>query len=320
MKLIITGGIPKKDHYKQEEGFKFEKAFIQELDWNSGKITKELLYVSPPEHCGENATQQAKTGTIWGDKLIVPTNTEILFVDLQTLDIEKTISLSSFNDLHHVNVSDNKIYLANTGLEMVQILSFDGELLEEVPQASTPTWERFDKKTDYRFYGSTKPHEVHLNHVFFIDRQPWCTRFQFRDAINIYAPSKRIDLHVSNGMPHDGLVIGDYIYFTITDGFLVVANKNTCQREAVYDLNKLSGEDKQLGWCRGVHIDGNHAYVGFSRLRKSKFKEYATWVVHGEKQLPSRVSLFNLDTRSLERECSVGKDNGAAVFSVLATE
>jgi hypothetical protein len=81
------------------------------------------------------------------------------------------ISPPSFHDLHGVTIVDDEIAIANTGLDMVQFLDLSGRIVREVNLASVPTWERFDRATDYRRAVSTKPHEIHPNYLFQIDGQ-----------------------------------------------------------------------------------------------------------------------------------------------------
>ena len=179
----------------------------------------------------------------------------------------------------------------------------------------SPTWKRLPSNTDLRFAGSTKPHEVHVNYVFFIGNEMWCTRFQQKDAISLTNPQRSIDLSVSEGKPHDGLVSGDFIFFTITDGYIVVVNKNTLKKEGVFNLNEISGKENQLGWCRGLCVSNGLIYVGFSCLRPSKFKEYGSWIIKGRRKLPARIASYCLTSKKLLQERLIG-ERGAAIFTV----
>jgi hypothetical protein len=315
MQLLISGGYPRKDHHKRKEGFRYDTAYLVRMNWETGGIVESLNYKSPAEHRHPNATMQFKIGSLVAGELIVPSSTEILFIDATTFSINKVISLPVFNDLHHVSVKNGLCYIANTGMEAVQVMDRDGKIVKEWPMAKDPTWKNFDKNSDYRFVGSTKPHEVHLNYVFFIEGEPWCTRFQQRDAVSLKNPDRRIDLNVSAGKPHDGLVAGDYIYFTITDGYLVVVNRHTLKKVDVVNFNEISGKNLQLGWCRGLDVIGNQAFVGFSMLRRSKFLEYGSWIVLNKKRLPARIAQYDLASRKLVQERIIGK-RGAAIFTI----
>ncbi len=318
MIFSISGAYPKKGVLKPKAGFRYDEAYVKILDWETGKIVNELHYKSPIEHRDIQASQMFKAGTILDGTLILPSSTEILFIELKSLKILKTISIPSFADLHHVTVKGQVIYVANTGAECVQLMDFDGNIIGEYHQASNPTWKKFKYGTDLRFIGSTKPHEIHLNHVFFINDEPWFTRFKQRDAIALHDPHKRIELGYSEGKPHDGLVLDDYVYFTLTDGYIVIVNKHTLKTEEVIDLNGISDKRLQLGWCRGIEVIENDAFVGFSSIRKSKFVEYGKWIVQGKK-LPARVAQYDLKDKELKKEVEINH-KGAAIFMVKKIE
>lgn len=317
MGFLITGGIRKENNWTQKDkDSQYNCAYLKIIDFESGEVKKEKFYVSPPERRG--GPLEFTTGTLYNGEFVLPTGTEILFYDCQTLQIKRVISLPSFTDLHHVNIHNGLLYIANTGLEMVQVLSMDGEFLKEYNMTSTPTWERFDPRQDYRLVPTTQPHEVHVNQVFFLDDQPWATRCLQCDAICLVDPEKRIDLKVEGGNPHDGLVVGDYIYFTITAGFVIVVNKFTRKKEAIFDLSKMCDSPVQLGWCRGIEVVGDQIFVGFTRFRRSKFREFGTWITSGAKKfLPSRVSQFDLNQNKFVKEIEIDSiTGGASIFTI----
>src|SRR5205807_8484581 len=109
----------------------------------------------------------------------------------------------------------------------------------------------------------------------------WVTRFEQRDAISLTQPGRRIDIAIQR--PHDGYLLGDSIYFTTVDGHIVQANRRTLKVENSYDLTKMSRPaDQMLGWCRGLlPVDKRFLWVGFSRVRPTKFRENLAWVKRG---------------------------------------
>ena len=315
MKLLLTGGYPRKDHASSKEGFRYEEAFVNVLDWDKGEFEREFRYKSPPEYSDPCLTQQFKSGTLIGRKLIVPSNIEILFIDIDTFEVSRTITMPSFTDLHHVACRDNKLYVANTGAETVHILDMEGNVLNEYPQVDNPTWKQYGESPDLRLIASTKPHFIHLNFIFFLEGQPWITRFQNRDAVSLFDKSKKIDLNISEGRPHDGHIVGDYIYFTLTDGHIIIVNKNTLEREEIINLNNISNNKLQLGWCRGIEIIDDQAYVGFSRLRRSKIVEYGSWIIQGRQKQSACITQYDLVKKELIKKVELG-EKGGAIFTV----
>ena len=158
-------------------------------------MERALEYESPPEHCPEGAPSHVfKSATIQGDTAWLCTQTEVLICDLPSFAIRRVISLPCFNDLHHVAPApDGRLFVAVTGLDAVAELSPRRRAPAPDQRARRLAWDRFSPNVDYRKVPTTKPHQSHPNYVFFLDGQPWVTRFQQRDAV----PAGRI----LNGRP-----------------------------------------------------------------------------------------------------------------------
>jgi hypothetical protein len=319
-KLIVTGGFPYQDNLRiKKEGFRYKEAYLAEIELPEGNLTRQKEYVSTPDRIGKNFSMQFKFGHCYDDKFILPTSTEIVIFDRTNWEIIQTISHPTFHDLHCVKVFQNRLYVVNTGLEMVQIFDFNGNYEGEINVSNHSTWQRFDPNIDYRFIASTKPHQTHVNYIFFLDDEPWITRFEQRDAVALHDFSKRIDLSIkdSKGKPHDGLINGDYIYFTLTDGFVVTVNRMSFKIENVINFNRLINSDLQPGWCRGLDVVDGKVYVGFSQLRRSKFVEYGSWIKHRKRKLPARICVFDLKDGSIVNEIPIESNSGAAIFTIL---
>lgn len=275
MKLFVTMGLYDPNVGISEEGLFTTEARIEIMDWETKKVLTSFEYKAPPENLGERCSLKFTGGCAYKGKWFQATGTEVLVYNPKTWELEQTFTHPSLTDLHGVAVAGDEIALVNTGLEMMQFMNMNGEMIREVGLAPTPTWERFDKNIDYRRVLSTKPHEVHINHAFQLDGEWWVTRYKLKDAIRMDDPNDRIDVAV--GHPHDGIVRGDYVYFTTTNANIVIANKDTRKVEEVIDLNTLYEAGDKIGWCRGLEIEGDHAYVGFSRIRRTKWSEAFHW-------------------------------------------
>lgn len=320
MKLFVSMGVRTSSPLVYGVTNTCEKGALILLDFETGETLRTFEYITPPPYFSPRNDMQLTAGSICNDHFIVPTDTEILFINLRTFKLDKCITLPSFNDLHYATVYNNNIYVANTGLDMIQVLDFDGNTIEELNAVDEPTWNRFSKDTDYRKVESTKPHKAHCNFVFFTPNgNRWITRLLQKDAICIDDPSKVIDLNVSHGGPHDGRVIGDYIYFTITDGYIVVVNANTFIREYVLDLaaihSKMSFGRPILGWCRGIEVNETNLFVGFTKLRKSKSREYIRWIKHVGNSMESRIAQYSLSEKKLIKEVELNY-RAASIYSI----
>ncbi len=326
-RYYITGGRQRKGAKGHIEWFSYGLAMIVEVDTESGATREVMSYETPAPYRPDDPKSNVvfKAGTRRDDTLIVCTQTEILDISLPDFRIARHVSHPWLNDVHHVMRTDDGNYLvADTGLDIVLLLTPDGRILREwaaLPEENP--WTRFDRDTDYRKVVTTKPHHCHPNYVFQADGEFWVTRFVQRDAFCLTRP-ERPPLAIGLQKPHDGVVIGREVYFTTVDGHVVVCSLDTGEQRAVYDLNEYTTGDKALGWCRGLFVlDARRVIVGFSRLRPSKFRENLDWLKHkiGSQPIaghrPTRIACYDLAGGGLEWEIDLEPIGCNAVFSIL---
>jgi hypothetical protein len=306
----------------EEEWNLYEYALVLHLDTETGKVETCVEYKSPVEaRANENSSNVFKAGTIVGDTLYACTSTEVLIFKLPDFEKIGYISLPCFNDVHHVTPSlDGNLLVANTGLDMVVKFTPEGKVLAEWDVLDEPLWSRFSRNTDYRKVDSTKPHKSHPNFVFELDGKVWVTRFRQRDAICLEDRRQRIDVAVMT--PHDGLVWEDRIYFTTVDGRVVIASGRTLQVDDVADLKQIDGQNALLGWCRGLlPIDKKRIWVGFTRVRKTKFQENIQWVKkafhEGMGVKPTHISLYDLAEGKCLKEFDLEPHGINIIFSIF---
>lgn len=300
----------------------YEAALILQIDTNSGAVHTCVEYASPPEVlASERSSIVFKAGTLVGDTLYVCTSTEILIFKLPEFRRVGYVSLPCFNDLHHVTPSrDGELLVANTGLDMVVKASMRGDLLDEWSVLAEDPWARFSRSVDYRKVASTKPHKSHPNFVFTLNDEIWVTRFRQCDAICLLDRGKRINL--GSQFPHDGLVCGERIYFTLVDGTIVVANSRSLQVEEVIDLKYINGQRELLGWCRGLLPSGDRKlWVGFTRIRKTRFRENILWVRNvlqdGMRERATHIALYDLAKKQCIQQIDLEHHGMNLVFSIL---
>lgn len=300
-----------------DDWYEYEAGIIATVD-ATGHADVALEYVSPPEVCpSESPTILFKSGSLSNGKLYLTTQTEILVLGLPSLEKVNYISLPHFNDVHHVTpLESGNMAVAISGLDMVMELTPEGEIVNSWDVTGSGLWHRFSPTLDYRLVRTTKPHAAHPNFLFVLDSDLWVTRFEQRDAINLTG-SGRIEIGLER--VHDGVVHGQFIYFTTVDGHLAVADGNTRQLAEVVDLASFHPEGVQLGWTRGVHVaDEGLVWVGFSRLRPTKFRENISWVARGfTKALGTHIALYDLKRRRCLTEVSLEDAGLSAVFGIF---
>jgi hypothetical protein len=177
------------------------------------------------------------------------------------------------------------------------------------------TWSIYSKDIDYRKVPTTKPHRAHVNHVFQLGDEIWATRSHQRDAISLQNPARRIEIAIQR--PHEGFLFNGCLYFTTVNGHIVIVDPQTLQIVRTYDLNQMSApNDGSLGFCRGLLLlDERLAWVGFSRVRPTKFRENLSWVRHPTRNhRHSHVALYDLQSGTCLEEIET-EPHGVGVIS-----
>ena len=322
--LYLLGARQRRLLFKdQDEPYLYENALILHLDTTTGRYTTCVEYKSPAEaRASENSSFVFKSGTLVGDRLYACTSTEVIIFQVPSFRRLSYISLPCFNDVHHVTPSrDGNLLAASTGLDMVVKFTPDGEVLRQWSVLGEDPWGRFSKEIDYRKVDSTKPHKSHPNFVFEMDGETWATRFMQRDAICLDNPDKRILIGVQS--PHDGLMVEDKIYFTTVDGRIIIVNRRTKEVTEIIDLKQMNGSDNTLlGWCRGLlTVDHRYVWVGFTRVRKTKFKENILWVKNmfreGVAGKPTHIALYDLERKECLQEFDLEDHGMNIIFSIF---
>ena len=325
-RLYVLGARQRNLLFQEEQEWNlYEAGLILQLDTESGTVRTCVEYRTPPEaRANENSSTVFKSGTLTGGVLYACTSTEVLIFKLPEFRQLGYISLPCFNDVHHVTpASDKNLLAAVTGLDMVVKFTPQGKLLAEWSVLKEDPWLRFSRTTDYRKIDSTKPHKSHPNFVFELDGKIWVTRFTQRDAICLNDSGSRIDIAVQ--APHDGLLFGDKIYFTSVDGRVIVADSDTLHVEKNIDLKQIDGQDSLLGWCRGLlPLDERRVWVGFTRIRKTRFRENILWVRsvfrEGMREKPTHIALYDIVSMRCIQEFDLEAHGMNIVFSMFPAD
>jgi hypothetical protein len=320
-RLLLTGGRQGRLDTKKPEWQRYAEARIGILDLDSGKLEIALRYQTRPEHRpDDDPSITFKAGSVAGDELVVTDLTEVLVLD-RNLAIRQVVSHPCFNDLHHVARIGGRLHVVSTGLDSLVVLDQHGEVADIRHALGDDVWTCFDRATDYRKVSTTKPHRSHPNFVFENDSGLWLTRFEQRDAVCLDDPARRVDIGVGN--PHDGQQIGDTIWFTTTNGHLVEGDTRSCEVRRRIDLNQLDGRGIPLGWCRGLYVEGDIAYVGFTRLRRTKIAKNLSWVRRGFRgynvvdAVPTRVVAYDLERGERVEEWMLADTGLDTIFSIV---
>ncbi|HTS06950.1 MAG TPA: hypothetical protein VMP68_15325 [Candidatus Eisenbacteria bacterium] len=318
--IYIVGGHVRQNLFRKlEEWQSCDRARIVQLGPEENRSHVCVEYSSSPELCSDNQPAILfKAASICDKTLYACTSTEVLVYKLPGFEQVRRISLPCFNDLHHVcPTSRGTLAVAVTGLDMVVEITSTGELVREWSVLGEEPWAHFSRTTDYRKVQTTKPHRSHPDHIFEWNGELWVTRFEQRDAICLTSPG-RIDIAVER--PHDGLLFGGSLYFTTVDGHIVIADPDSRAVTRIYDLNKMHSQPRQiLGWCRGLlPVDERYIWVGFTRVRPTKFKENLAWIRNkANRHKSSHIGLYDLKEQRSVREIAVEPHGIGVVFSLF---
>jgi len=111
------------------------------------------------------------------------------------------------------------------------------------------------------------------------------------------------------------------IYFTSVDGRLILVEQKSLQIVEIIDLKTIDGGDGELlGWCRGLWVvDERHVWVGFARVRKTKFMENVNWVKYAGKDQgkTAHVALYDVPAKTCVKEIDLEKYGLNVVFNLL---
>ncbi len=318
--LFVVGGQQRGPRSLLQEGqtwYDYKQGLILQVTSETGQVVRVIEYISPHSARAEGDPILFKAATRCGNLVYTCTQTEILIWALPAWEQVGYVSLPCFNDVHHVTPTpEGNLLIANSGLEMVLEVTPEGRVLREWNVLGEDPWQNFSRQIDYRKGISTKPHRAHPNFVFYAGDDIWTTRFELKDAICLTRPGRRIALggeRVHDGFWHEGLV-----YFTAVNGQVILANPHTLEIQALIDLNEMTDGNTLLGWCRGILVEGGLCWVGFSRIRPTKFGEAVSWVRQGfQRSMPTHIACYDLARRRKLAELDLEAYGLNAVFSIL---
>jgi len=319
--VYVTGGQQRLGLREQAESNLFEKARILRVDADRNSVTVCADYVSPAACRPEGESSIVfEGGALEGDRLYTSTRTEALVYELPGFRLLERVSLPCFNDVHHVcPTPEGNLIVTSTGLDMVVEVTPDGRLLREWGVLGHDPWARFSREVDYRKVPSTKPHASHPNFSFFLDGELWVTRCEQKDAVCLTRAGPRINVGVERC--HDGMVVGDSVYFTTVDGNVVIADRKSNEVRTVVDLKGIGNpRNALLGWCRGLGFaDDACVWVGFTRVRKTRLTENVQWIKNllYREAKPTHIALYDLRAEELLAEIDLEPFGMDAVFGIF---
>ena len=294
----------------RDHGPLYQAGVVAELDPQTGRLASRLEW-RDPQWSGP-AVGHCFKGASWdGDRLLLCTERQVLWVDPDGWRVTDRWTHPYLNDVHHAAVIGGRLFVVSTGLDAVLEVQ-RGEVVA-VHGAEAP--ERDLRTEDLR------PHRDHPNHVFEADGRPWVTRFHHHDCLALDGSGRQI--HLGGQRVHDGVVHQERVWFTSVDGHLLGADPRSGRLEVDLDLAAHDPLPHPAGWCRGLWLDDAVAWVGYTRIRATRFRSHLAWVrgaVRGAQVAthhPTRVQAHDRHTGSVVATVPTESAGVDAVFGIL---
>jgi hypothetical protein len=92
--------------------------------------------------------------------------------------------------------------------------------------------------------------------------------------------------------------------------------------ERAIDLKRINGQNSLLGWCRGLlPIDERRFWIGFTRVRKTNFRENVLWVRNllrdGMAESPTHIALYDIVEHRCLQEIDLEAHGMNIIFSIF---
>jgi len=279
---------------------------ILEIDLARGTQRTTIRQVIPEalRVAGKGFTGATWTGEPGRSDLIVCGFNALYRYSMPDLRHTGTLHQRCMNDLHHVACDGERLFVANTGLDSIDVLTLDGRfaggyrwqpdwltarhLQGDAPSRSAwpsllePGWageppEIVPEKPDGRYYLESspikEPHRrvirdfIHPNHIALIGDQVLVTRLLDHSVVD--AATLRPVITDTPGHPHDGVCDGDVFWITcvngVVAGYAIEGGRVTGRMIHSLDVFELTS---CTGWCRGLLVTAEHLIVGLTEIRR----------------------------------------------------
>lgn len=313
MRLLVSTG--RKPAGRTDEPL---RGVLVEVDADRGEVTREVLIPMDPAHTAGTGSHQELTAASLAPSglLLQASHTEILWIHPRTLEVERRVSDRSFHAVHSATPrSGGGAWLTSASTDSVLAIDASGRLIERCALGGPLPDPSLDLRT--LDHDALKPHAIHPNHALQLDDALWVTCFETREC-RCLRTDRRIAL--PEAMPHDGRHRGGLLWFTQVTGRVVAVDPITLRRVIALDLAALTGEQRMLGWCRGIEVVGSRLFVGFTMLRRTRHREVLRLLLRGIRgeKLPTRVVEIDLDGPQVVQQIEVGNAAGGTIYGITA--
>ena len=296
---------------------------IWSLDINSGERNL-VFHQSVPKALSVNG--KGLTGLSWLNQhqLVACDFNQVYLINRDDLTVIASLQDKAFNDLHHIAVYEDKVYVCNTGFDSLDRLNAELVLIERLPLVAISDLEK-RLKGEYTFSGDyydspeqiplfcrrKVPDTFHINYCVSIQDRMLLT--SFKDRVLLDASTGKTVSNKLNSQPHDGFVDGDHLWITTVTGKIYRAAVSLpLQFKQVADVFH---QGEYQGWCRGLLIDGDYLFVGVTQIQGKSSRTH--WLTLEPEQTKSGI--YQLDKRTLQVVSfyDFTSENGSRIFTFI---
>lgn len=339
MKALVTGG------YLDRGG----DGVVWRVDLTAERA-EVLLRWTPSAHL-HVPTKGLAGGSFGGDGLLyVAAHAAVVRIDPVSAVVTGVLHQPCMNDLHHVAALGDRLYVSNTGLSAVDVLSREGRFFgshallpawanarrihgDDLPAEAPPVnpgwsgeppapWPEPGEDDGYHsadrraapFHSLKVPDHLHVNHVARLGDRLLATCFA--DGALRELRGFEVVARLDGCFLHDGIAHDDAFWLTAIDGSVIELDAETLrERRRIHTF--ATGHH---GWCRGLAVTDDHLVVGLTEVRRGRLPRHR-WADRDPEGSETSVLLLDRQNgRLLARVDLTDEARHAKLYSVLPIE
>lgn len=298
--------------------------------WELNTETKQKNLVSTLPNSERDVTGKGITSITWlnHNKLVGCDFNRVFIFDPASKELVTVKTSDEYNDLHHISVNGDRVYLANTGRDCIDILDHglrniscidflsESEALARVDGNYDVTGEYFDiDLKGIEFHLRKVPDKWHINHTTRV-----INGFDSRVVATSFSKQCLIDAETMEPLcrefatqPHDGVVANGYIWVTTVSGQIYRSTLSFPLEFEVY-FNLFQNAPFE-GWCRGLLVTRDAIFVAITAIQKESTR--TKWLSVPATETRTGIYRIDLCSISVDDFYDFSDANGSRIFSIL---
>lgn len=239
---------------------------------DNNKIEEEYIH----NGTGNKKRYGWRGGILYGKYFISTDWTYLHYFDVENWKYINSITYTTFNDLHYLNIINDKLYIVNTGIDAVEVLDNPINPNKKETIFLFDVNDRFEKRkinlnVEWNKKYKTSPHIAHPNCIAPYNNHIFVTCFEDSSRKNntgciVDINTGKILLDKQNC--HDGNIYNGDFYTVESRYNKLLIIKNLINKKWPTKINEEINT-KNKGWWRGMIINKNKLYLFSSKNYKS---------------------------------------------------